>query len=148
MCCYRLNTGLYEGASTGLLRQVHVNSVSGRVWSTGHENWHTCRNTCPVPLPFCPPQNPHELSWNWKWASAVRGQWKSEPQHSLHTTYCGRCCIYPHIRQIIFPLINHLKNWQSPYNHAQLNIMCTCIVCIALQNGKGLLYVLFQLILR
>lgn len=89
-----------------------------RVWSTGHENWCTCSNTSPVPLPFCPPQNPHELPWNWKWASVVKGQWMPEPWHSLHTTYCGRCCIYPHERQIIFPLINHLKNWQSPYNHA------------------------------
>jgi len=58
-----------------------------------------------------------------------------ESQHSVHTTYCGRCHIYPHTRQLIFPLINHLKNWQSPYDHGQLHVMCTRIV-LQTENSK------------
>jgi hypothetical protein len=133
-CCYSHKyrpvwRGIYRRSIlAGTSKQCQWWMNEQRVCSTGHENWCTCRNTWPVPLPFCPPQNPHELLWNWKWASTVRGQRMLEPQHSLHTTYWGRCCIYPHTRQLIFPQINHLKNWLPPYDHAQLNTSCQRIV--------------------
>jgi hypothetical protein len=46
-----------------------------------------------VPLPLCPLQIPHELSWVWTLASEVRGPWTLTQNHlmcrvSLYDLYC------------------------------------------------------------
>jgi hypothetical protein len=52
-------------------------------------------NGAPVPVPLCPPQIPHGLTWDRTWASAMRGRWSV-------TWYCTfRCTVvlpkYPSI---------------------------------------------------
>jgi hypothetical protein len=40
----------------------------------GRGNWTTQRK--PTPLPPCPPQIPHDLTWAWTWATTV-GSWRT-----------------------------------------------------------------------
>jgi hypothetical protein len=36
--------------------------ISGLIWSTWRK---------PAPVPLCPPQTPHDLTWAWTWATVV-----------------------------------------------------------------------------
>jgi hypothetical protein len=85
----------------GLLYQPQMMDVYGEFGGmrTGRENWST--QSKPAPVPLCPPQIPHDLTWDRTQAATVESQrltawvmaWP-EPEGSL-PCYPGLCPYHP-----------------------------------------------------
>jgi hypothetical protein len=109
----------------------------------GRGNWSAQRK--PAPVPLCPPQIPHDLTWVWTWAAMMRS-WQLATWSTARPDWQPDHCLWADCLDNVGSSTSHnLVGLRPSWSVAEIALLVTLLFHICIYNY---LYCLCGLVVR